>query len=110
MARRGDELGEYYGEQFAKGQFSDVTLQLVSANDEKKILKEWHLHKLVLCQSPYFQALFTGGFSQASSPQIQIQQMVHLNPPVCGMPYNKTTPRNTPQRNTATRTLTHCIH
>nr|XP_006819928.1 PREDICTED: germ cell-less protein-like 1-like [Saccoglossus kowalevskii] len=49
---------------FVSGQNSDVTIQALG--------KEWHLHKVYLCQSGYFSSMFSGSWMESSSSWITI--------------------------------------
>ncbi|MPC28304.1 Protein germ cell-less [Portunus trituberculatus] len=50
---------------FEEGRASDVTVVALGT--------EWHLHKVYLCQSPYFSSMFSGNWSETNQSQINIE-------------------------------------
>lgn len=50
---------------FKEGIDSDVTLVALG--------KEWKLHKVYLCQSPYFASMFSGSWREANENMINIE-------------------------------------
>mmetsp|Transcript_12863 Transcript_12863/g.22214 ORF Transcript_12863/g.22214 Transcript_12863/m.22214 type:complete len:457 (+) Transcript_12863:92-1462(+) len=55
---------------WATGEYSDITLHF---RGESFTIAEKKLHRLVLAQSPYFRALFSGGFKESLETKISIQ-------------------------------------
>ncbi|XP_072038350.1 germ cell-less protein-like 1 [Amphiura filiformis] len=49
---------------FVNGESSDVTIRALG--------KEWHLHKIYLCQSSYFASMFSGSWKESSESEIGI--------------------------------------
>ncbi|KAK3869228.1 hypothetical protein Pcinc_017317 [Petrolisthes cinctipes] len=50
---------------FEDGRASDVTVVALGT--------EWHLHKVYLCQSPYFSSMFSGNWSETNQSEINIE-------------------------------------
>ncbi|XP_064087432.1 protein germ cell-less-like [Macrobrachium nipponense] len=64
--RKLDSTSKYiYKTLFEEGRASDVTVIALGT--------EWHLHKVYLCQSPYFQSMFSGNWSEANQTKITIE-------------------------------------
>ncbi|KAG7157733.1 germ cell-less-like [Homarus americanus] len=50
---------------FEEGRASDVSVVAMG--------NEWHLHKVYLCQSPYFRSMFSGNWTETNQSQITIE-------------------------------------
>ncbi|CAL4145490.1 unnamed protein product, partial [Meganyctiphanes norvegica] len=64
--RRINSTSKYiYQTLFEEGKGSDVTVVALGT--------EWHLHKVYLCQSPYFSSMFSENWIEANKERINIE-------------------------------------
>ncbi|XP_071536437.1 protein germ cell-less [Panulirus ornatus] len=64
--RRLNSTSKYiYKTLFEEGRASDVSVVALG--------NEWHLHKVYLCQSPYFSSMFSGNWTETNQSQINIE-------------------------------------
>lgn len=64
--RRLNSTSQYiYKTLFEEGCASDVTVVALG--------REWHLHKVYLCQSPYFGSMFSGNWTETNQSKINIE-------------------------------------